>query len=72
MSVIRKPDGSKDEMTEAGAPNPALMAAAEDLIKAVHAKDAAAVCSALEAAYMECDSGDMGEGEADQPEELGE
>ncbi len=62
ISVLRKEDGSSGGMKEKDEPNPGLMAAAEDLIKAVHAKDAKAVCEALEAAYMECDSDDGDEG----------
>lgn len=49
--VIRhKPDGSNEPEGEEGEPNHALLSAAEDLISAIHSKDASAVASALKAA----------------------
>lgn len=52
----RKENGTSD--LSAGEPNHALMAAAEDLIRAVHSKDAKAVADALEAASYACESDD--------------
>lgn len=47
----RRPDGTTQDMNEEGMPSPALMAVAEDLISAVHAKDAMKVASVLESAF---------------------
>lgn len=60
----RKPDGSTMPEKEEGAVKPALMAIAEDLISAVHAKDATGVAHALDAAAQICgeDYGDESEG----------
>lgn len=46
----RKPDGSIEVDHEEGEPAPGLMSAAEDLISAVHMKDAKAVAEALQSA----------------------
>jgi hypothetical protein len=42
-----KPEGGVEPMHEEGEASPEVMAIAEDLISAVHAKDANAVASAL-------------------------
>lgn len=59
----RKPDGGAEvvgEMEPDGdASSSMLQSAAEDLIKAVHSKDASAVAAALEAAYSECSAPPM-------------
>lgn len=60
----QKPDGTLEPKGEEGEHDPALMSAAEDLIRAVHAKDANAVAEALMAASEILDSD-----EADEPEE---
>lgn len=60
LSTVMAPEVSSTD-DEAKEDNPALMAAAEDLIKAVHSKDAKAVATALESAFMECDNDDSGE-----------
>lgn len=52
--AARKPDGSHSPEKEEGGVNPALMAIAEDLISAVHAKDATGVAHALDAAAQIC------------------
>lgn len=54
----RKPEGSMEMMGEEGEEHPQLMYAAEDLISAVHAKDAKAVAEALRAAFDMLDSED--------------
>ncbi len=57
----RKSDGgSKPDESEE---NHGLTACAEDLIRAVHAKDAKAVASALQAAFEVCESYPHEEGE---------
>lgn len=65
VSVImakRKPDGPMEDMHEEGESHPELLMAAEDLIRAVHGKDAHAVADALEHAFYVCDSyGDVQE-----------
>lgn len=58
MIATRKPDGTGDVAPEEAQTNHALEAAAEDLIRAVHAKDVKGVVAALEAAYAECDKED--------------
>lgn len=50
---------------EEGESHPGVMSAAEDLISAVHAKDATAVAKALEDAFALLDSGDA---EAAEPQ----
>lgn len=52
----RKPEGQVEVLGEEGDEDPALMAAAEDLISAIHAKDAKAVISALSSALDILDS----------------
>lgn len=59
MIVARKKEG---EPMEIPAEHP-LASAAEDLISAVHSKDANAVAQALEAAFQICDSQPHYEGE---------
>lgn len=55
--IIAKRIGDKTEpLHEEGEHEPGLMAAAEDLISAVHAKDAKGVASALKAAHEVCES----------------
>jgi len=46
-----KPEGKMEPMGEEGDMDPGLMAAAEDLISAVHAKDAKKVAQALQSAF---------------------
>lgn len=62
----RKSDGTADTLQEEGEHDPGLLSAAEDLISAVHAKDANAVADALKAAYSMCDD------DEDPAMELGE
>lgn len=60
-------DGHKEEMSHDGEENHGLMSAAEDLIRAVHAKDAHATVEALRSAFeiMELEPHD----EAPHPEQ---
>lgn len=58
----RKPDGGIEAMHEEGEHEPGLMAAAEDLISAVHAKDAKGVADAIKAAFEVVDAGPHEEG----------
>jgi hypothetical protein len=51
----RTPDAKTEVKSEEGEHPPGLMAAAEDLISAVHAKDAKAVASAIKAGFECCD-----------------
>ena len=60
ITTVRKPSGEGEMKPEQK--NPALLAAAEDLIRAVHSKDIPAVADALEAAFQECDSEPHAEG----------
>lgn len=56
--IIAKRVGDKTEaVSEEGEHPPGLMAAAEDLISAVHAKDAKGVADALKAGYECCGAG---------------
>lgn len=56
--IMAKRVGDKTEVeSEEGEHAPGLMAAAEDLISAVHAKDAKGVASAMKAGYECCDDG---------------
>jgi hypothetical protein len=59
----RKPDGNMEVKGEEGEMMPEVMMIAEDLIRAVHDKDASAVAEALEAAFMHFDSEPHVEGE---------
>lgn len=52
----RKPDGSKEEQHSEGNEDQGLEIAAEDLIRAIHAKDGKNVVSALKAAFEILDS----------------
>ena len=52
----RKPDGSKEESHTEGNENEALEACAEDLIRAIHAKDAKSAAAAFKAAFEVCES----------------
>lgn len=55
--IMAKRVGEKTEaVSEDGEHEPGLMSAAEDLISAVHSKDAKAVADALKAAHSVCDS----------------
>lgn len=54
----RKPDGSKEESHTEGNEDAGLISAAEDLIRAIHAKDGQSVAAALKAAHTLCASGD--------------
>jgi hypothetical protein len=47
-----KPEGKTEPGVEEGEMDHGLMAAAEELISAIHAKDATAVAKALESALM--------------------
>lgn len=60
--VAMKDDKSKTSHEEGSHP-PELMAAAEDLISAVGAKDAQAVADAMYAAFQVCESYPHAEGE---------
>lgn len=61
--IIAKRVGDKTEAEhEEGEHPPGLMAAAEDLISAVHAKDAKAVASAIYAAFEMCEEAPHEEG----------
>lgn len=69
IMATRKPDGGTEVKGEAGEPNQALMGAMEDMIRAVHAKDAKGAAEAFEAACSVCndDSGEqMGPPESDE------
>ncbi len=52
----RKPDDKPEETHSEGNENQGLEAAAEDLIRAVHSKDAKAVAAAMRAAFEICGS----------------
>lgn len=52
----RKPDGSTEEMHTEGDENAPIMSCADDLISAVHAKDASGVAAAMRAAFEILDS----------------
>lgn len=64
----RKPDGAIESEKEEGEEDPAMLSVAEELISAVHSKDATRVAAVLEAAFdiigskaqssMEMDGGD--------------
>lgn len=60
---IRKPDGGSEESHTAGDEDHGLDSCSEDLIKAMHAKDAKGVTSALKAAFEILDSQPHEEGE---------
>ena len=64
----RKPDGSTQVMHEEGEQDPALMAAAEDLISAVHSKDAKAVAEALKSAFDIMESNEPAKSDEGQEE----
>lgn len=64
-----KPEGGVEDERHEDEQDPGLMSAAEDLISAVHAKDAAAVAEALEAAFEILDSQPHEEGEHLEEEE---
>ncbi len=61
-----KPEGGMEPMNEEGESAPDLMNIAQDLISAVHAKDADAVAMALHEAF-ECLSSDSLEGPEEMP-----
>lgn len=58
-----KPEGKVEMMEEEGEMDPGLMAAAEALISAVHAKDAKAVAMALKDALVMVDEPEEVQGE---------
>jgi DNA repair protein RadC len=67
VSVIiakHKPSGEIEPMHEEDEMDPALMAAAEDLMKAIAMKDSKALAMALKAAFEVCDMGAHEEGES--------
>lgn len=51
MMAKRKKDGSHEIQHEEGGHHPALMSAADDLIRAVHSKDSHGVASAMKAGH---------------------
>ena len=59
----RKENGSTEPLHEEGSLPPELMAAAEDLLRGLSAKDSSAVASALQAAFQISDSMPHVEGE---------
>lgn len=54
MIAKRTPEEKTESVKEEGEHHPGLMAAAEDLISAVHAKDAKGVADAMKAGYDCC------------------
>lgn len=58
-----KPEGGTEPMHEEGEEMPELVGAAENLISAVHAKDAHATAEAIKAAFEICESYPHYEGE---------
>ena len=64
----RTPDGVKTEGAE-DSQDQGLMSCAEDLIRAVHAKDAQAVASAMRAAFEILESEPHEEAEQSEPSE---
>lgn len=54
--ATRKADGGKIENGMEGEEDQGLMACAEDLIRAIHAKDAQAVAGAFKAAFELCET----------------
>lgn len=52
IMMKRKPEGNAEAVKEEGMADPACLACAEDLISAVHAKDAEGVAMALESAFQ--------------------
>lgn len=69
IMAVRKPDGSKMETGMEGDEDQGLMSCGEDLIKAVHAKDASAVVAAIKAAFEILDSEPHVEGPHEEPSE---
>lgn len=63
MIAARKPSGEIKDLHEEGEHAPGIMAAAEDLISAVHSKDAKAVADALMSAFQLADEMPHKEGE---------
>ena len=59
----RTPDGGQEPISEEGEHAPELMQCAEDLIKAVHAKDAKAVAAAMQGAFDHMESQELKEPE---------
>ena len=68
----RKPDGKEELHGPEDQEDAGLEAAAADLIRAVHAKDEAAVAAALRAAFEICDSEPHEEGEHEENEQPSE
>lgn len=65
----RKPDGSTPESHSEDNADHGLMACAEDLIRATHAKDAKGVADAFRAAFQILDSEDSEAPESDEAED---
>jgi hypothetical protein len=63
MIAARKPSGEIKDLHEEGEHDPGFMAAAEDLISAIHAKDAKGVAEALKSAFELSDAMPHVEGE---------
>ena len=59
---MRKPDGSSEETGTEDESDPGLMSAAEDLIRAIHAKDAKGAMEALKSAFEMMDAAPHEEG----------
>jgi hypothetical protein len=58
-----KPQGGIEDLHEAGSEDEAIIACAEDMIRAMHAKDAKSLASALKAAFEIVDALPHVEGE---------
>lgn len=63
VMAARKPDGSLEPKGEEGEMDHGKLSAAEDLIRAIHAKDAKAVAEAMQASYDMCESKEDGSDE---------
>lgn len=59
----RKPDGGLESKGQDGDMDAGIMSAAEDLIRAVHSKDARSVAKALKSAFEMCDTDEKPESE---------
>lgn len=64
----RKPDGGKEETGTEGSENEGLLASAEDLIRAIHSRDAKHVALALRAAIDCLDSDEASESDSEGPQ----
>lgn len=63
VTAKTKPEGGIEDTGREDEMDPGILSAAEDLIRAIHAKDSHAVVEALEAAFQMLDQ--------DYPEEVG-